>query len=99
MRFVVRQDGLLQSMNKLLNRLVFAGRNFVECHPLQWLGSGYMQRLIQVGLGNVVNMRDNVNCHPGSVLKSCDIVSSLFCAIHIGLSGCTPYFCITCRSN
>ena len=64
---------MLDAVNNLIYGLPFTLRNLIEGYMTQWFRIAHIKRVAQVVFGNIVNMGDHVNGHPGtnSVHISC----------------------------
>ena len=62
---------MLEAMNNLIYRLPFTLRKLIERYMTERFRIAYIERVAQVVFGNIVNMGDHVNGHPGA--NSADI--------------------------
>lgn len=62
MCFTIRQDSILDGIYELVYRLPFTSRNLVKGRTM----IVYFERVGQVVFGNMADMGDHVNGHPGA---------------------------------
>src|SRR5690348_11302130 len=65
MGFAVRQNGVLHSLDKLADRLLFRAGDLVECEMADLLRIADCQRAREVVFGNLIDAGDHMNSHPG----------------------------------
>ena len=65
MFFPVCQNGMLDDMYNLIYRLPFTTGKLIESHSMEQGRIVKLQRVIKIVFGNVVDMGDHVNSHPG----------------------------------
>jgi len=80
MLFAIGQNSVLEGSYHLRHRLPFATGNLIERRVTQNLRTVDLQRVLEVNFGNVIDMRDDVNSHPG---VNCTHISLLKLAILI----------------
>jgi len=57
---------MLNATYNLIYRLVFTLCNVIERQVTEWKRITYIERAVQVVFGNMVNMGDRMNGHPGT---------------------------------
>jgi hypothetical protein len=65
MLFAICQNGMLDTTYNLVDRLALTIRNLIERHMTDQAWRAETQRTAQVVFGNVVDMGDRMNGHPG----------------------------------
>src|SRR5438105_2732918 len=63
--FTIHQDGMLDGAYNLIHRLSFTIRDVIERRMTQHLRTTYIKRTVQVIFGNVVDIGDHMDGHPG----------------------------------
>ena len=66
MTLTVGQNGALYGMYNPNHGLSFTTRNLIERRMIERITTGNIQRVVQVVFGNVIDMRDHMNSHPGT---------------------------------
>ncbi len=65
MLFTIGQNGMLDCMYNLIYRLLFTIRDLIERHMTHRTRRTDMECATQVVFGNMIDMGDHVNGHPG----------------------------------